>query len=428
MTISINPQQDTLFIPVELYKDFMEYLVKVYTYEKLKDEVRIEERKIPSVIQKINELNEEAKNLNNNLPDVIFHKGWNRKFNSEKESGSRLFHFLEKYEIGSLEARIRQEYKNRQALFANIANAAKAAVDEVDYALRAYTVLNEATDVANNAATPPVTENINKSLTLTKKLYESGFIDRSEYLAALVKTKKLLEVVVTDAATAKARQDFGILIANTCNKDSKIKGYMENLGILQTQATNLSQGKHISENRKKLIKSLIKKRILEETIKQENKKEYLNEFFLLAGLLAAAAAIGGWIGKKFSQYFYRGPAVDYSPDSRNRRSYNDYDEEDMADLFNRGGTDPATGQIIKKDGLRPMNPEHTKKGLQTYITYINEISTLYTENLQKLEMLLPSCNYDEANKMAIQNALNSIPKTLEKGKEVIPYLNDYINS
>ena len=560
MPISLNPQEDTLFVPVKLYKEFTANLAKTYTDEKLKNEVKIEESKIPAVKQKIIELNEDAKKLKDDFPHVIFHLGWNKKFDSEKESGEKLFEFLKKNEINQLQTKAEQEHEKTKVLFSNIAKAAKAAVDEMDNALKAYKVLNEATDAANIAAaaaggTPApaggtataqpapqpktksalakvlidnfpaskssfedrfknpngdmdgpledfintqrktnakfnqdlkaagfdfdkesplnwqgekinfrtyTSENINKSLILTKKLYEVGFIDRSEYLAALVKTKKLLEAEATppqtapQAATAqaapqgtpatpqtapttastgapaagadsaKARQEFGTLIANTGNTNSKMNGYMNQLGVLQKQTTELSQGK-LNENRKKLIKSLIKKRILEETIKQRNKKEYLNEF-LVGLLVAAAAAIGAWIGKKFAEYFSRGPAVSYQPDSRNTKSDDDFDEEDMAGLLDKGATDASTGKVFSKDGRKPLNPEENKIHLQTYIGYINNISTLYAENLQKLTTTLPACNYDPANKTVIENALNAIPKTLEQGKTVISALDAYIKS
>ena len=174
---------------------------------------------------------------------------------------------------------------------------------------------------------------------------------------------------------------------------------------------------------------MIKKRILEEAIKQENQKEYLNQFLLLAGLLAAAAAaIGAWIGKKFAEYFSKGPAVIYKPDSRNTESDTDPDEDDMGMMFDEGGVDAATGQVLSKDGLKPLNPEEQKKAIQEYIKYINDVATLYAENLQKLTTTLPACNYDPTNKTAIENALKAIPKTLEQGKAIIPALNAYLNS
>jgi len=453
MPIAIDPKQDTLPIPIKLYKPFVAELVKTYTNQKLKDEVKIEDAKIQGVVDSLKDLNDNTSKLNDDNPPVLFHFGWNKSF-KDKDSSQKLYDFIKDKEIKDLSDKSETELQGKKRLAANLAVAAKAALDEGDSILKAYAALNTAVDTANKATpapTPvpapvPVTESIINRLKLDKTLYEAGFIERSEYLASIVKTKNLLKEAAAPAAApaapatpaapaaapaggdvAKARAEFGTTIANFAspNADTKFKRYMGDLTKLQDFATKASQ-QQINEFKKRLIKNLIKKKILSEAATKENKKEYLNE---ILGLLLGAAlvALGAWIGKKFSQYFTTGPAVQYKPSSNYLATGNDTDNEDFTGMMQDEYTDPLTGKVVDQQG-KTIDSEETKKALQTYISAINSIATLHTQNLADLAAKLPACKYDATNQTAIQNALNAIPKTIEKGKTVIPQLEAYVKA
>jgi len=76
--------------------------------------------------------------------------------------------------------------------------------------------------------------------------------------------------------------------------------------------TKYAEEKSIVESRRRLVKAQVKHKILREAKRQGVKKEMLNEF-LLAMLGGLIAAVAGWIGKKFGEWFKGGPAVTVVP-------------------------------------------------------------------------------------------------------------------
>ena len=166
---------------------------------------------------------------------------------------------------------------------------------------------------------------------LTKKLYEAGLIERSEYLASLAETRKtLLEAVAgsegqppqtaqatggeenpTKAAQAakkptaptqeqiqKTKTDIQALLTDIHNVCEPL---MTTLAGLQQTTADMSKAVGpvgtLSEQQEKDIKAAIKKTLLAEASKMET----INESLLLLGaLVAALTAVFGWVSKMFN--------------------------------------------------------------------------------------------------------------------------------
>ena len=166
------------------------------------------------------------------------------------------------------------------------------------------------------ALAAPVAEAFIRSFDLSKKLYEAGFITRSEYTGKLLETRSLL----TEAAPAltpevtAAREALGQLVAGCGNATTGFArvDFAPLVANIQSSWTKYAAATHIAESHRRLAKAQVKHRILREAKRQGVKKEMLNEF-LLAILGGIIAAVAGWIGKKFGEWFKGGPAVSIVP-------------------------------------------------------------------------------------------------------------------
>jgi len=169
-------------------------------------------------------------------------------------------------------------------------------------------------DAVKAALTAPMPEAFIRSLDLSKKLYEAGFITRSEYTGKLLETRSLLTEETLAPAVVEARGKLGQLVA-ACGNPT---GGFARLDFAPLVTSIESSWKKyvdiplIVESHRRLVKAQVKHRILREAKRQGVKKEMLNEF-LLAILGGIIAAVAGWIGKKFGEWFKGGPAVSIVP-------------------------------------------------------------------------------------------------------------------
>lgn len=197
------------------------------------------------------------------------------------------------------------------------------------------------------AATAPAAAPISESFMLTKRLYEAGLIDRSEYLAALVKTKKVLAEDLSSmpgaagattggttggtpqggapaagaapTAAAPAQQPnpavaaVGSAISTIIGENDQQQGA---IGILLGQSSALQDAltrigqQQVAESaltakQQQLAKLYFKKQVLSEYAKtgEVANKIQLNEFFLTALLLSALAGAIAWATSKLAGFF-----------------------------------------------------------------------------------------------------------------------------
>ena len=219
---------------------------------------------------------------------------------------------------------------------------------------------------AGAVATPAVAEAFIRSFDLSKRLYEAGFITRSEYTAKLLETKRLLKeadppagpppltgTAQPNAPTAPpplagtaqpnatgtgtlpaggappatgtppaggatpeaidARKKLGEFVAGMGGDKGLAKvELMPLVEKIKAAYTKYAAEKAIVESHRRLVKAQVKHKILREAKRQGVKKEMLNEF-LLAMLGGLIAAVSGWIGKKFGEWFKGGAAVTVVP-------------------------------------------------------------------------------------------------------------------
>ena len=160
-----------------------------------------------------------------------------------------------------------------------------------------------------------INENL-KSLMLTKKLYQAGLIERSEYLASLAETRKtLLEAVggeekpqaagaakpPTPPTQEQIQKTKAAIVALLTDIHNVCEPLMTALAGLQQTTADMSKATGpvgtLSEQQEKDIKAAIKKTLLAEASKMET----INESLLLLGaLVAALTAVFGWVKKMFN--------------------------------------------------------------------------------------------------------------------------------
>ena len=278
------------------------------------------------------------------------------------------------------------DFAARQTANKAVLAAATAISTQLSAALGAAGKLNDALTAAEAAAKtaapagavpaagavqPAVAEAFIRSFDLSKRLYEAGFITRSEYTAKLLETKRLLKEADEPAAippgtaqpnapatgtppaaagggapdpaaaaggatgtppvaggTAPAPAAATPATAATpvaLDARKKLGEFVAGMGPnglgqevltlvqkIQAAWTKYGQEKLIAESHRRLVKAQVKHKILREAKRQGVKKEMLNEF-LLAMLGGLIAAVSGWIGKKFGEWFKGGAAVTVVP-------------------------------------------------------------------------------------------------------------------
>ena len=262
------------------------------------------------------------------------------------------------------------DFAARQTANKAVLAAATAISTQLSAALGAAGKLNDALTAAEAAAKtaapagalpaagavqPAVAEAFIRSFDLSKRLYEAGFITRSEYTAKLLETKRLLKeadppagpppltgtppaaaggatapaaatpapAAATPATAAATPATAATPVALDARK--KLGEFVAGMGPnglgqevltlvqkIQAAWTKYGQEKLIAESHRRLVKAQVKHKILREAKRQGVKKEMLNEF-LLAMLGGLIAAVSGWIGKKFGEWFKGGAAVTVVP-------------------------------------------------------------------------------------------------------------------
>jgi hypothetical protein len=247
-------------------------------------------------------------------------------------------------------------------------------------------------DAVKTALTPPpVAEAFIRSLDLSKKLYEAGFITRSEYTGKLLETRSLLTEAgepvpppaLNPAATA-ARQKLGQLAAGAGNENGLAR---QEIAILIAQIkgnwTKYVSEPVIVESHRRLVKAQVKHKILREAKLQGVKKEMLNEFLLaiLGGILAAVA---GWIGKKFGEWFKGGPAVSIVPVGPSAGV-------DQSNLIADALANMASMQGSYQDLKGEHGPDGKVFNRATAITKVQSLIAKLTEAQTKWVALLATC-------------------------------------
>jgi len=251
--------------------------------------------------------------------------------------------------------------------------------------------------IVQPAAPAPTTENINKSFMLTKRLYEAGLIDRSEYLAALVKTKKVLAEqpsggsapTSAPAATAgvspqggaaaqqgpdPAIEPIGKAISTIIgvNADTGAFGaLLKQSSALQDALTKIGQEQvaesALTAKQQQLAKLYFKKQVLSEYAKtgEVANKIQLNEFFLTALLLSALAGAIAWATSKLSGFFkdsYTGYSSSYDTPSGNP-------QQQVVNVTNGIGAGmDADGNLVDGSGNKVANFQAT---IQEYTKAFN---------------------------------------------------------
>ena len=158
MPISLDPKTgNNPTIPIKTFKEFTAKLVKEYTVDKLKADVKIEDAKASEIFKILTTLNDKTQKLPDDGNRLGFEIRWTTYFKADEESGKKLFEYIQKNssEIKDLERKGLEAAKGIQALAGETAAIAKSANDEINAIFAAGIKLNAAVDAAEKVTAPP---------------------------------------------------------------------------------------------------------------------------------------------------------------------------------------------------------------------------------------------------------------------------------
>jgi hypothetical protein len=333
-TLTLNPNNDQL-VPIEALAKFSEAYLQEKSeganqtlIDKTKDLFKDKEK-----AKKINELHNVINNLKGKGGRVWFQKVFLMPFGGSKDKlAQEVFDTLSKANAfdGLEQATAEYNQQIRPAII-KTANAAKVLTDVISNDITGLSVLIGKFSTAfmagpgKTAPAAPANESnktkISKEMFQAKKLLELGLITKSEYIAELVKTRKLLNETA-DAAAAAAptapavdAKNVEIIKAAITTIMGSTSGTDGALSVLLTASAEIQQGltdysnKVVVESKTEtqLSKAYIKKKILENynETKGGEEKPYLNEF-LFTLITAALAALAGWVAGKLKGHYNGG--------------------------------------------------------------------------------------------------------------------------
>jgi len=281
-----------------------------------------------------------------------------------------------------------------------------------------------------------LTEKLKRSLDLTKKLYEFGFIDKTEYLAAIVKTKKVLAEAQPAAAPAAqpvnpAQQQsqkpkdpilsgLSTLTGQNKPEEGELVTLSQSSGTMQQAMTDLGKSviaESLSLKQKKLVKLNLQKQILSEYLAtgEVATKTQLNEFFLMALLLAALAGVVGWAIKTLGPIL-KNSLTGTEPSGRSTKVDSAKQASEIASAVGAGYS--PNGQITDASGKTVPDPktkiEEFKKTLAEKSQVIAEAVNVVNTNMQGKTAPPPYEAFKTAYAQSPANEINRLSAALDK--------------
>ena len=499
MTLALDPKKDIL-VPVPVLKKFADNN-KFGNYPELAEEIRVvlpEEQGIPeekldkdAKYSFLKEGTEEYKRLEAKFKELDANISSFANTQQARLFACFLYPFegkvtdqaniiwqalltaSDEYNLKNVEEEAKQYRQKRQQAFTNIANLNKKLQEDISNLApltEAFTKALNAAGFGSSLTESRNLQSVKKQYMLDKKLYENLLIDRSEYLASLVKTKNLILELKNDVVGA-APTIIVPSLRNINNQKRKVinrfkvtkklyehdlltrSEYMAALlevrNILMedptapapaaTNAAPVAANAAAIQETIKGIKEFFQG--IEYTLKplgtlavllqdgltrvrgslNESKKEPLNEIvislpFILAALAAVASWFAGrWSAKKFGGYF---SGNHIQPSGYNQIKSPTEQEKIAATLLSglNAGLGP-TGQLIGDDGKEVAATYESIKSIETELTNsranIEKITNKLAEAKTRITSVLLPTVTDSVKKDALIKASEDFFRSFE---------------
>lgn len=384
-----------------------------------------------------------------------------------------------KSEMSALEDSSIKAQRERRANALQIAQQAKSASDSLKTALETWAEIKKALEAAmpiesavqpaikaentpptTSAATPIqeaetvravlATEATVRKCVRTKKLYEAGLLEISEYLAVLVETKYRLLEQPTQGQTPPASATTSVqpnspqatstpsatqpgvlklqpgqieilkgLIATITAPTGTVNELALELMLLQNHFTQLGHTKgQIGILSETLAKAQIKKKLLEMATVIDDGKKRIDEQFLAAALVAATAAVAAWAAKWIADKF-KGGVLSQGAVPRYKASVDPKKiEEDitgLAAMFQTGYN--SKGELVGLDGAK-----RDAKATGTFVSQINSAFNKACDDLQKMATDMKGIQVPDVTSK-IETLATQTSTTVQAIKAIQPLLN-----